>query len=56
MTMSREVTQKTNGTTTVTPTVGREIRELEQQMDEASKWIVPILLTKQMDSETGSFR
>ncbi len=42
MTMSREVTQKTNGTTNAMPIVGCEIRELEQRMDEASKWIVPL--------------
>ena len=43
MEMSREVTQKKNGVTgAAAPIVGREIRELEHRMEEASRWVVPL--------------
>ncbi len=43
MEASREIPHKINGIISPgTPIVGREIRELEQQMEAASKWLVPV--------------
>jgi MoxR-like ATPase len=43
MTMSRMQTEKTNGvSTSIRPVVAREIRELEQRMADASRWIEPV--------------
>jgi MoxR-like ATPase len=43
MDASHEIPQKKNGTIgPAIPIVGREIRELEQQMEEASRWVAPV--------------